>query len=85
MSSLGYYLNGKYIKASEVPSEVRVPRRNPTHASFQLDEARVTFRRDFLQPYLPGTSKPNPEFVKAYPVESKEYFTEEQLKEMERP
>jgi hypothetical protein len=80
---LGYVINGKYVRADEVPAET-VPRKHPLHAAHELDRAREDFRRDFTQPYL-ASGDPNPEFVKAFPEESKQYFSDEQLKEMERP
>jgi hypothetical protein len=37
--------------------------------------------KDILQPWENGTN-PNPKFIKAYPQESKNYFTKEQLKDI---
>lgn len=83
MAEIGYFLNGEYIRG-KVPLSVKAPGKQPLHDAYQLDRAREDFRRDFLQPRING--KPNPEFVKAYPQESREiYFTEEELKGMERP
>jgi hypothetical protein len=34
--------------------------------------------KDLIQPY--DRNRPNPEFIKAYPQKSKQYFTKEELK-----
>lgn len=49
----------------------------------RVQEQRDKYNKDMLQPYLPGKDQaPNPDFVRAYPKESKNYFNEEQLKKM---
>lgn len=82
MSGTGYILNGKYYKASE-PIEATAIRQQPLLKSYELDRSKERFRRDFIQPRTNG--RPNPDFVKAYPEESKRYFSQEELNEMERP
>lgn len=37
--------------------------------------------KDIIQPWENG-SNPNPKFIKAYPQESKNYFTKDQLKDI---
>lgn len=83
MSGTGYILNGKYIRTSDIPAEAVNPRQQPLLKAYEMDRAVEQFRRDFTQPRING--KPNPAFVKAYPEESRQYFTEDELREMERP
>lgn len=72
MRSTGYILNGKYVRASEVPSKAKVPRKQPLHSAYELDRTRDDYRKDLIQPYL-HNGKPNPEFIDAYPEESEKY------------
>lgn len=70
---MGLLINGKYYADK---SAADVKRRSPALAN-QNDVYRRTaeyqkFDRELIQPYLPGGT-PNPEFIKHYPQESKEY------------
>lgn len=47
----------------------------------RIVEQRDRYEKDILQPFVNGVD-PNPEFVKAYPEQSKEYFTQEQLEKL---
>lgn len=53
---------------------------SPQSASYHRDRDREEHARDVLQPRING--KMNVEFAKAYPDQAKEYFTEEELKEI---
>lgn len=44
-------------------------------------EQQDKYEKDILQPFIFG-DKPNPEFVKAYPEKSTEFFTREQLEKL---
>lgn len=46
----------------------------------RVQEDRDTHERDMIQPLVNG--KVNPDFVKAFPAHSKEYFTKEELKDI---
>ena len=49
----------------------------------RVQEQRDRYDRDLLQPFTGKRGdKPNPDFVKAYPEKSKDYFTPEQLKDL---
>jgi hypothetical protein len=52
------------------------------HKEWSHDLERKKFGREIIQPHKNG--QPNPAFVKAYPEESKEYFSPEQIKRGER-
>lgn len=43
---------------------------------------RKKFAREIIQPHRDG--KANPEFVRAYPVEATEYFTQDEIMRAER-
>lgn len=49
------------------------------YASYHREREREDNRRDILQPRL-NNNKPNPEFIREYPEQSKKIFTKEELK-----
>jgi hypothetical protein len=49
-------------------------------AQYHRDREREDFRKELIQPKDQRTGKINPEFVKAYPQESREMFTEADMK-----
>lgn len=70
---MGVLIDGKYYPKK---SAADVNRRSPALAS-QNDVYRRTaeyqkFDRELIQPYT-ADGKPNPEFIKHYPEESKQY------------
>jgi hypothetical protein len=70
--STGYIINGKYVRASSVPSGALAPRKQVLHKQFEAERDRQEFARDLVQPYLPN-GKPNPEFITALPKEAERY------------
>lgn len=70
--STGYIINGKYVRASSVPSGALAPRKQSLHKQFEIEKDRQEFARDLVQPYLPN-GKPNPEFIDALPKEAERY------------
>jgi hypothetical protein len=72
MKTVGYIgTDGKYHKGEDKSMGFDV---NPTHKEYRHDMERKQFAKEIIQPYKDG--KANPEFIKAYPEESKEYFSE---------
>lgn len=69
--TLGYYLNGKYIKGGQ-PTRLG---RQTTYKEFTHDEQRKAHAADLVQPFKKDGT-PNPEFRNLYPEESKDYFNE---------
>jgi hypothetical protein len=51
---------------------------NSTYKNWRINEEREIHRRDITQAYK--NNKPNPEFIRNYPEESKQYFSEEDIK-----
>jgi len=45
----------------------------------RVQEGRDKFEKDMIPPHWGKDNKANPEFVKAYPTQATEYFTEEEL------
>lgn len=72
MKTTGYIVNGKYVRATDVPSSAKVARKQPLHKQYENDRMLEDFRKDIIQPYLPN-GKPNPDFIDAYPKESEQY------------
>lgn len=72
MSSTGYILNGVYVRASDVPPKVTVPRKHILQKSFEQGEDVQKFKKDLIQPY-DHNGKPNPEFIAAMPEEAERY------------
>lgn len=69
---MGYIdANGKFVKG-EVPSTIKVPRRNPLSAGFENEQIIRDHKRDLVQPYL-SNGQPNPEFIEALPEEAERY------------
>lgn len=70
MSTKGYILNGKYVKA-EAPLDKML---TPQQSTFkQHDHARQRFDHaaEIIQPYVNG--KPNPAMLEAWPDEYERY------------
>lgn len=51
----------------------------PVSRLHRVQEQRDSHAKDMLQPF--DGDRPNPEFIKAYPKQVKNYYTPEQLKE----
>lgn len=70
---MGILIDGKYYR-NKKPGDVR--RAAPVIANqsdvFQRTSEYQKFDRELVQPYL-ADGTPNPEFIKHYPEESKEY------------
>lgn len=69
---MGILVNGKYYKnPSEAPQEARAIVGTQT-TSYGRESAAQRFDMELIQPYLED-GKPNPDFIKYYPKEAKEY------------
>lgn len=80
MSSTGYIdAEGKYHRGEDkaLPTQA-----NSMHKQYRHDSDRRKNMREAIQPHKNG--KPNPQFVRAYPEESKRYFSPDQIKQAER-
>lgn len=60
-----------YRKGYKEPTRVEV---NSTYKNWRINEEREVYRKDIIQAHKNG--KPNPDFIRAYPEESKNYFSE---------
>lgn len=80
MTATGYIDgNGKYHRGEDAAMGHNV---NSMHKQWRHDGERRKYSREIVQPRING--QPNPEFVRSYPEESKEYFTPEQIRKAER-
>lgn len=66
----GIIINGKYVKGGDV-SRLSA-RQQSTFKSHEANRQRQDFAREIIQPF-DRSGKPNPDFVQAYPEESKNY------------
>ena len=71
----GAIIDGVYYPKGYKPAKTEV---NSTYKNWRQEDERQTYRKDILQAHKNG--KPNPEFIRAYPEESKNYFSEEDIK-----
>lgn len=72
---MGVLINGKYYKnPSEAPQEARAAIGTQVD-SWSRSNTAQRFDMELIQPYLPDGT-PNPDFVKYYPKEAKEYGME---------
>lgn len=76
----GAIIEGKFGQACNACRSTQDRQASPASAEYNRERDRETHRKDMLQPNLPN-GKPSPEFIKAYPSESKNYFTTKQIKE----
>lgn len=73
---MGILLNGKYYKdIKDAPFQSKAVVGSQLQ-SYNLDSQAKKHDMDLIQPYLPDGS-PNPDFIKYYPKEAKEYGMEE--------
>lgn len=71
----GILINGKYYKNPEdAPSSTKAVVGSQLQ-SYNLESQAKKHDMDLIQPYLSDGS-PNPEFIKYYPAEAKEYGME---------
>lgn len=78
---MGYILGGVYYKGQPDLSKLR-SRQQSTWQQHDQKRQRKDFSREILQPHT-KEGKPNPDFIGAYPEESKDYGflpTDEDLK-----
>lgn len=78
---MGYILNGEYHRG-EAPMEKLRNRQQSTWKGHDHNRQRKDYAREIIQPRNRDGS-PNPDFVSAYPDESKDYGflpTDEELK-----
>ncbi len=72
---MGYIKNGVYHKGlAKTTTKLSQLYKHNDH-----EDQRLRHRKDLIQPY--DGDNPNPEFIRAYPEESKRYFTNEQIRE----
>lgn len=48
----------------------------------RITEQQIKYEKDIIQPYAGDGKSPDPEFVKAYPQQAREYFSQEQLEKL---
>lgn len=69
---MGILLNGKYYKnIKDAPSRAKAVVGSQLQ-SYNLESQAQKHDMDLIQPYL-GDGSPNPDFIKYYPKEAKEY------------
>lgn len=68
---MGYILDGKYYKGNPDMNKMRV-RQQDTYKQHEHNRQRKDFSREIVQPYT-HDGKPNPDFMQAWPEESKDY------------
>ena len=72
---MGILLNGKYYKdIKDAPFQSKAVVGSQLQ-SYNLESQAKKHDMDLIQPYLPDGS-PNPDFIKYYPKEAKEYGME---------
>ena len=68
----GVLINGKYYKnAEDAPKQAQAVISSQV-ASWSRSNTAQRFDRELIQPYL-SDGTPNPDFIKYYPKEAKEY------------
>lgn len=73
---MGILINGKYYRdASQAPKEAS-PVIGTQIDSWSRSYNAQKYDMELIQPYLPS-GEPNPDFIKYYPKEAKEYGMEE--------
>jgi hypothetical protein len=72
---MGYIRNGIYYK-DDVKEPIKV---GSLYKHSEHEDQRLRHQKDLLQPY--NGDKPNGDFIRAYPEQSKRYFTDEQIRE----
>lgn len=71
-------INGKFIKLCDSCARLNMRIDTPGAAQYARDKDRKDHEGDVVQPWHNG--QPNPDFIRTYPQESNEYFSEDQLK-----
>ena len=70
---MGVLINGKYYKdPKDAPSQAQA---GSQLQGYNLESQAKRHDMDLIQPYL-GDGTPNPDFIKYYPQEAKEYGME---------
>lgn len=69
---MGYIKDGKYYKGKVDMDSLQRKSNNSTFKTHEHNRQRKDFAREIVQPYN-RDGKPNPEFIEAWPEESKEY------------
>lgn len=72
-------INGKLIE-NPTPEQLAGNTRFGDAAAYHRDADRDDNYVDIIQPYI--GNKPNPEFISAYPERAKDYFSDDELKNM---
>jgi len=75
----GAVLNGKYGQACRRCRTDLKRMDNAGSAQWHRDRDREDNQKDILQPMI--NDKPNTEFIRAYPEQAKDMFTDKELKE----
>lgn len=68
---MGYILDGKYHKGEPPVSDLQ-SKQQSTYKQHDHNRQRQDHSREIIQPF-DRTGKPNPDFIQAYPEESKGY------------
>jgi hypothetical protein len=72
-------IDGKYVE-KPTDEQLSANKRFDNNAQYHRDAEREDNYIDLIQPFI--GSRPNPEFAKAYPDRAKDYFTEDELKQL---
>lgn len=72
---MGTLLNGKYYKNPEDVPQQTYSAISQQVQGYDREHSAKKYDRELIQPWLPDGS-PNPEFIKHYPKEAKEYGME---------
>lgn len=73
---MGILINGKYYKNPADAPQADAAVVGSQLKSYNLESQAQKHDMDLIQPYL-GDGRPNPDFIKYYPKEAKEYGMEE--------
>lgn len=66
-------INGKFYKDKK-PEGIK---NNDQFKAYRHEMQRLDHRKDLIQPRVNG--KPNPEFIREYPENAKQYFSKEDI------
>ena len=70
----GMIINGRFI-SSKTTAPVKL---SSQYKSWDHSQQRLEHRKDLIQPWR-ADGTPNPQFVRAYPEHSRQYYTPEQI------
>lgn len=69
---MGILINGKYYRDESLAPETPMPALASQAKQFSAEQQLRQYDREVIQPYLKN-GDPNPDFIKYYPAEAREY------------